>query len=155
MSTLMSGLSNWFMALVPTYGPWLLGLATFLSCLALPVPVSILMLTAGGFVASGDLSGWQITVAALAVAVAVAGAVAGDQVGFGIGRIGGEPLMARIGRVAKAGKLVGRATAQMDRYGAAGVFLTRWLFPVPGPFVNFVAGATGFSRAKFTIWGGW
>ena len=66
MSTLMSGLSNWFMALVPTYGPWLLGLATFLSCLALPVPVSILMLTAGGFVASGDLSGWQITVAALA-----------------------------------------------------------------------------------------
>ena len=82
------------------------------------------------------------------------GALAGDQVGFGIGRIGGEPLMARIGRDAKAGKLVGRATAQMDRYGAAGVFLTRWLFPVPGPFVNFVAGATGFSRAKFTIWGG-
>ena len=40
----------------------------------------------------------------------------------------------------------------MQRYGAVGVFLTRWLFPLPGPFVNFVAGATGFSWTKFTIW---
>lgn len=81
----MNALSGWLLGLVPTYGPWLIGASTFLSCLALPVPVSILMLTAGGFVASGDLGALQIVVAALA------GEVLGDQAGFRIGRIGGGP----------------------------------------------------------------
>lgn len=143
----LTGLSDALLALVPTYGPWLMGLATFLSCLALPVPVSLLMLTAGGFVASGDLAAGQITAAALA------GAVAGDQLGFGIGRWGGEPLLARIGREPKAGKLIGKASAQMQRRGAAGVFLTRWLFSAVGPYVNFAAGATAFPWARFTFWG--
>lgn len=143
----MGGLSDWVLALVPTDGPWLLGLGTFLSCLALPVPVSMLLLKAGGFVASGDLSAVQITGAALV------GAVAGDQVGFGVGRIGGEPLLARIGRDPKMGKLVGKATDQMQRRGAVGVFLTRWLFSAVGPYVNFAAGSTGFPWAKFTAWG--
>ena len=143
----MSGFSNWLLALVPTYGPWLMGTATFLSCLALPVPVSILMLTAGGFVAAGDLSGWQITGSALA------GAVAGDQAGFGIGRYGGERLLARIARDPTAGKLVARASEQMQRRGSIGVFLTRFLFSAVGPYVNFAAGATAFSWTRFTIWG--
>lgn len=143
----LSGLSDTLLALVPTYGPWLLGLATFLSCLALPVPVSLLMLTAGGFVASGDLIGWQVMGAALA------GAVAGDQVGYRVGRYGGEPLLARIGRDPKLGKLVDRASDQMHRRGPLGVFLTRWLFSAVGPYVNFAAGSTGYSWSRFTIWG--
>ena len=41
-------MTDWLLALVPTYGLWLLAAATFLSCLAIPIPVSILMLAAGG-----------------------------------------------------------------------------------------------------------
>jgi membrane protein DedA with SNARE-associated domain len=41
--------------LLPVWGGWLLFVATFLSCLALPVPSSLLMLGAGAFAASGDL----------------------------------------------------------------------------------------------------
>ena len=44
------------LALVPHYGPWVLAIATFLSCLALPAPASLLMIAGGAFVASGDLS---------------------------------------------------------------------------------------------------
>ena len=80
---MMADLTNWLLALVPTYGLWLLASVTFLACLALPVPCSILMLTAGGFVASGDLVLWQVLAAALS------GAVLGDQIGYRIGLYGG------------------------------------------------------------------
>lgn len=68
-------MTEWLLGLVPVHGGWLLAVATFLSCLALPIPASILMLAAGGFAAAGDL-----TLAGSAGA-ALAGAVAGDQAG--------------------------------------------------------------------------
>ena len=46
-------MTDWLLALVPQYGLWLLAATTFCSCLALPFPASILMMTAGGFVAAG------------------------------------------------------------------------------------------------------
>ena len=49
-------MTDWLLALVPQYGLWLLAATTFFSCLALPFPASIMMLTAGGFVAAGDLA---------------------------------------------------------------------------------------------------
>ena len=69
-------MTDWLLALVPQYGVWLLVACTFLSCLGLPIPASILMLTAGGFVAAGDLS------LTGNVAAALGGAVAGDQAGY-------------------------------------------------------------------------
>jgi membrane-associated protein len=144
---MMAELSSWLLALVPTYGNGLMALATFLSCLALPVPCSILMLTAGGFVAAGDLVAWQVTASALA------GGVMGDQTGFQIGRAGGAALLARLGREPGRRKLLDRAVRLMDRRGSLGIFLTRWLFAPVGPWANFAAGASGFGWLRFTIWG--
>ncbi len=143
----MSDLSDWLLALVPGYGPWAVGVATYLSCLAVPVPVSILMLTAGGFVTAGDLPAWQV------IAAALTGAVAGDQTGYGIGRAGGEPLLERLGHDPKIGTLLARARDLMQRRGAIGIFLTRWLFSPVGPYANFVAGSTRYSWIRFTVWG--
>ena len=42
-------MSDWLLALLPDYGLWILALATYLSCLAVPMPASLLMLAAGGF----------------------------------------------------------------------------------------------------------
>ena len=77
-------MTDWLLAAVPGYGPWLVAAVTFLSCLALPVPASLLMLAAGGFAAAGDLALWQVAGGALA------GAVAGDQAGL-LGGAGGRP----------------------------------------------------------------
>ena len=41
-------MTDWLLALVPQYGLWLLFFVTLFSCLALPLPASIMMLTAGG-----------------------------------------------------------------------------------------------------------
>lgn len=49
-------MSDTLLQLLATYGAPLLALTTFASCLALPVPSSLMMLAAGAFVASGDLS---------------------------------------------------------------------------------------------------
>jgi membrane-associated protein len=51
-------------ALVPTYGPYLILACVFLSCLAVPLPSSLLVLASGGFAASGDLEVWAVGLAA-------------------------------------------------------------------------------------------
>lgn len=116
-------------------------------CLAQPVPCSILMLTAGSFVAAGDLVGRQLS------ALALAGGVLGDQTGFRIGRVGGSGLLGRRGRDAGRKQLSDRAMGLMDRRGSLGIFLARWLFAPVSPWANFAAGATGFSWLRFTVWG--
>jgi membrane-associated protein len=140
-------MTDWLLALVPSYGLWLLAAVTFCSCLALPIPASILMLAAGGFVAAGDLELFAT------LGAAAAGGIAGDQLGFWAGRWLGAPVLARLRRDPAREKLLGRAVAMMDQRGAIGVFLTRWLFSPLGPWVNLTAGSTGFGWRRFTLAG--
>lgn len=140
-------MTDWLLGLVPQYGLWLLAATTFLSCLALPIPASILMLTAGGFAAAGDLVLWQALLAALA------GAVAGDQLGYWAGRGLGAGLLARLRADPGRDRLLARADALMDRRGVLAVFLTRWLLSPLGPWVNLVAGSTRYGWPRFTAAG--
>jgi membrane-associated protein len=135
------------LALVPVWGVWLVAVATFASCLAMPIPSSLIMLAAGGFVASGDLTGWQVATAALM------GAVLGDQTGFVLGRAGGAPLVARLRRTPRRAALITDAEAMIARHGGIGVFLTRWLMSPLGPYVNFLAGAARMDHGRFTVSG--
>ncbi len=139
-------MTDWVLAAVPIYGPWLVAIVTFLSCLALPVPASILMLTAGGFAAAGDLVLWQV------VAGALLGAVAGDQAGYWAARLGGAALLDRAATGARAA-LIARAQALIAAKGAMAVFLSRWLVSPLGPYANLVTGATRFGWLTFTIAG--
>jgi membrane protein DedA with SNARE-associated domain len=131
-------------ALVPQYGGWVLFAVTFLSCLAVPFPASLVMLAAGAFVASGDLSG------AAVVAGALGGAVLGDQMGYAAGRIGGGWLVARLSRRPAAAVWLGRAVARMDARAGRTIFLSRWLVSALGPYVNLAAGAARVRWGRFT-----
>ncbi len=134
-------------ALVPVWGVALIVVSTFLSCLAVPVPTSILMLGAGGFVASGDLGMAEVFLGALA------GAVAGDQTGYQIGRLLGSGWIDRLRGHRRFGKTVVGALDILDQRGGTGVFLSRWLFSPLGPYVNFAAGAARFPWRRFTVAG--
>jgi membrane protein DedA with SNARE-associated domain len=140
-------MTDWLLALVPQYGLWLLAATTFFSCLALPVPASILMLTAGGFAAAGDLVLWQAFVAA------AAGGIAGDQLGYWAGRGFGGSVLARLRQDAGRDRLLAKADAMMDRRGMIAVFLTRWLVSPLGPYVNVIAGSTRYGWPRFTAAG--
>ena len=129
---------------MPQYGLWLLAATTFLSCLALPFPASILMLTAGGFAAAGDLVLWQ------AFCAAAAGGIAGDQLGYWAGRGFGATSLARLRKDTGRDKLLAKADALMDRRGVLAVFLSRWLVSPLGPYVNLIAGSTRYAWGRFT-----
>lgn len=133
-------------ALVTGYGALVIFASSFLSCLALPIPTSLMMLSGGAFVASGDLAAWQVVLAAWG------GAILGDQTGYLIGRRGGAPLAARLARTPARRAVLDRAQRLVDRRGGLGVFLSTWLFAPLGPWVNFIAGTTGLGWLRFTIW---
>jgi len=135
------------LALVPHYGLYIVALATFFSCLALPIPSSLIMLTAGAFVAAGDLA---MTATA---GLAFGGAVLGDQAGFRIGARGGTLLQRFSGRGGKSAELIARAHRLADRWGGPGVFFSRWLISPLGPYMNFVTGAARMDWLRFTLWG--
>ena len=137
-------MTDWLLGLVPQYGIYLLAAATFASCLALPVPASILMIAAGGFVATGDLS------LAASSGAALAGALAGDQAGYLVGRWGGSRLIDRLSARAEP---LASATAFLATRGGIAVFLSRWLAAALGPYVNVAAGAAGLPWLRFTLWG--
>ena len=140
-------MTDWLLALVPQYGLWLLAATTFFSCLALPFPASIMMLTAGGFVAAGDLALLPT------LAAAAGGGIAGDQLGFWAGRKFGSPLLDRVRRDPARDKLLQKAVAMLEAKGIVAVFLTRWLFSPLGPWINLVTGSTGYGWHRFTAAG--
>ncbi|CUH78523.1 DedA family protein [Tropicibacter naphthalenivorans] len=138
-------MTDTLLAMVPHYGAWIVLVATFFSCLALPMPSSLIMLAAGAFAAAGELS------LMASVGAAWGGAVVGDQTGYAIGAKGGAPLVQRLKRRKKAAETILRAEAMLHRRGVSTVFLTRWLFSPLGPYVNFVGGATDLPWRHFTI----
>lgn len=135
------------LALVPVWGGWLIMAVTFLSCLALPMPASLVMLAGGAFTASGDLS-----LAAVAGA-ALVGAVAGDQTGYLLARTGGSRAWDRLAIRPGAAAMLTRAVADLARRDLVAIFLSRWLFSPLGPYVNFAAGMTRLDWRRFTLAG--
>lgn len=131
-------MSDWVLALVPNYGLILIFATTLLSCLALPVPSSLIMLSAGGFAASGELILLETGLAAFA------GAILGDTIGFIIGRRAAGLVERKAGKLTKARSLI-------QRRGSLGVFLSRWLVSPLGPYVNLVAGAGGLAFPRFIL----
>jgi membrane protein DedA with SNARE-associated domain len=133
---------------IPVWRLWLVGAATFLSCLALPVPASLVMLAAGAFAAAGDLP------LPGTLAAALAGALSGDQAGYWIGRRWGGELLARVGRSAAGGpEAIARARQLLRTRGGTGVFPSRWLVSPLGPWVNLAAGAGRLEWSRFALWG--
>ncbi len=132
-------------SLISTYGPTAILASAFLSCLALPIPTSLMMLAGGAFAAAGDLEIVNVML------FAYVGAVVGDQAGFAIGRHGGTRLLARLTRSTARRAVFDRAQRLIERHGGIGVFLSTWAVAPLGPWVNFAAGATGLSWLRFAI----
>jgi membrane protein DedA with SNARE-associated domain len=133
---------------VSDYGIWVIGIATLLSCFALPLPASLMMMAGGAFAAAGDIVLWQVCIAAFM------GAVAGDQTGYWAARrFGGDRIWARLARRKSSSQLLGQAERLLDKRGGWAVYLTRWLFSPLGPYVNLIAGATKMPWQRFLLAG--
>src|SRR5258708_36859500 len=112
----------------------------------IPLPISMMLVAAGSFVELGEMKLWQVIV------VASAGAVIGDQIGYALGRWGGDRVVERIRRRGKGMARIAQAQAFAERWGALGIFLTRWLITPLGPGLNLTSGIAGYPWTRFFIW---
>lgn len=132
--------------LVSVWGVPIIFTSTFLSCLFLPIPSSLMMLAGGAFVAAGDLGMAEVAGAAWL------GAVLGDQAGYRIGRRGGETVILRLSENPSRARLLKRAERVVKRHGGLAVFFSRWAFSQIGPWVNVIAGAARLNQWRFAAW---
>ncbi|MDH4412149.1 MAG: VTT domain-containing protein [Rhizobium sp.] len=140
-------LTETLLASLPSYGLSLLALVVAVSCLGAPLPASIVMMLMGALAAAGDFTLWIV------IAVALASAVAGDQLGYLLGRTAGRRLVPLVARNPARRRAIERAEREMEQRGNVAVFLTRWLLSPLGPYLNLMAGASGFSWLRFTLAG--
>jgi len=139
-------LSETLLLAFSTYGLPALFVVTVMAAVGLPLPVTLLLIVVGSFVAQGDLN--IVTVVAL---VSLA-AVFGDQLGYAIGRWSGERLVVRVTDRLGGAERMTQAAAAVARWGSLSVFLTRWLMTPLGPVLNLTCGITRFSYPTFLVW---
>jgi undecaprenyl-diphosphatase len=110
------------------------------------VPGETALIVAGALAAQGRLE------LPLVVLVAATAAIVGDNVGYSLGRRGLRPLLDRPGRwSARRQRLIVRGEAYFRRYGAATVFVGRWL-PGLRVFASWLAGADRMPWPRFLLW---
>ncbi len=135
------------LALFALYG--LPGICVILAAgqFGVPLPTSILLMTAGALIADGDLTATQV------FAWALAGAVLGDQSGYAVARFGGRSLLDRVfkGGASDTGSFA-RAERFSARWGGFGVFFSRWLVSPLGPWINLTSGLARYHWGKFLFW---
>lgn len=140
-------MSETILSLVADYGIFIVFCVTFASCLALPVPSSVLMLTSGGFAATGDLNLVSV------LGAAFSGAILGDNTGYWIARGAGTRLSDWLAANKKRAALRQKSEAFMTKWGGSSVFFSCWLVAPLGPYINYVSGITKFNWLRFAAWG--
>jgi len=117
-----------------------------ISSIGVPFPVCLMLVAAGSFVAQGEMNLWQVII------VASMASVLGDQIGYAVARWGGRLLVARISRKMGWEASILKAEAHAKRWGALGIFLSRWLVTPLGPWLNVTSGIAEYSWPRFILW---
>jgi len=132
--------------LVATYGVWAVLFFVSIESMGVPVPGETMLLVAAVYAGATH----QLSIAVVIAAAAVA-AIVGDNLGYLIGRLGGERLLRRVGPVLHltAGRLtMGRYLFQ--RHGGKAVFFGRFV-AVLRVFAAFLAGTTRMPWRRFAL----
>jgi membrane-associated protein len=133
------------LALVPDYGLLLVFLVVVLACVAIPVPASMLVLTAGSFAAVGDLA---LVSVVLTTFVAF---LVGDQIAFLIARKLGPRLIEPMTKSSRIAPVLARSQTLLHKRGKAAVLLSHTVLSPTCPYVTCLSGAGGLSWRAFSL----
>ena len=133
------------LALISTYGLWVIFITILLGCLAIPLPGSMLVLAAGSFAAAGDI---DLT---YAFAAAFGGYMTGDQTAYRIARLAGPPLVKRLESSKRAGPMIEKAQGHLRKHGVLAIFLSRTFITPMAPWMSYLCGAAKFKWLLFTL----
>lgn len=134
------------LAALSSFGAPALFVIVAVASVGVPLPVTLLLIVTGSLAAQGAMNIW------LAIVLASVGSVAGDQIGYAVGRWGGKALVKRFHGLLGDPERLKKLDARAERWGAAGIFFSRWLVSPLGPWVNFASGAREYSWLRFTAW---
>lgn len=132
------------LALVPDYGLILIFGVVLMACMAVPLPASVLVLTSGSFVASGDLSLGPVLLTGFTAYLI------GDQLAFAIASKVGPRLLAVFERSERTAPVLHKSRALLQRRGTLAVFLSHTIFSPTCPYISYLSGAGGLSWRNFT-----
>ncbi len=128
------------------YGYWAVAALLLLESAGLPLPGETILLLAS-FLAYSEHElqlPWVILVGTVAT-------TAGGEFGFALGRHGGRPLIERYRHVFSIrAETVARGDRLFERYGAATIFLARFIFGMR-VLGSLLAGALHMPRRKFAL----
>ncbi len=110
------------------------------------MPGTLFLLAMGSFVREGDVELRDVLLLSLTAVVL------GDQLGYLIGRIAGRRAVNAFSRRFEGGNAIRRAEAFTTRWGAPGIFFSRWLVTALGPWVNLSSGVTEYTWPRFLFW---
>jgi membrane protein DedA with SNARE-associated domain len=139
-------LTDQLLAVISSYGLPALFAVIAIAAVGVPLPVTLALVAAGSFVELGEMRLWQVII------VGSSAAVLGDQVGFLMGRWGGSRIEARLRKTKSGADKIAQARAFSERWGGAGIFLSRWLVTPLGPWLNLTSGMTDYSWRRFFFW---
>lgn len=140
-------IDQWIESVPPTSVYALVALIIGVESIGIPLPGEIALVTASVMAASGVVNPWWVAICA------IAGAVIGDSIGYSIGRKGGKPLFAKLGR--KFPKHFGpdhleTAERAFQKWGMWAVFFGRFI-ALLRIFAGPLAGALRMPYWKFLI----
>jgi len=138
--------SDYFLSMLGVYGAPALFAVLLIGAIGVPMPATLLLLAAGSFVEQGELNLWPVLV------LASAGAIIGDNIGYALGRWGGERAARTFSRLVGGEQQLKHAEHWLRRWEGASVFLTRWLFTPLGPLVNLMSGASRYPWPRFLLY---
>ena len=127
-------ITDQLLAALSLYGlPVLFGVLV-ISCAGVPFPISLMLVAAGSFVEQGEMNLWPVLI------VASAGRKGGRHAALWLTRWTGDESNIR------------KAEAFTKRWGAAGIFFSRWLVTPLGPWLNFTSGIAAYPWTRFLFW---
>jgi membrane protein DedA with SNARE-associated domain len=150
--TLLALFSSFVTDEIARYGYLAIFVLMVLESACVPIPSEVTMLFGGALVSAPFLAP-ELRLSLIPVVLAgTAGNLIGSWLAYGVGYLGGRPLVDRFGRyLLLRPHEIERAHGWFERYGPRIVFLGR-LLPVVRTFVSLPAGVARMNVARFTLY---
>ena len=138
-------MTDLLLALLPTYGLYIIASITIIAALGVPLPSSVVALTSGGLAATGDLVLLEVLLTTF-FAFAV-----GDQLAYTLGRLAKPEWIEKLRESKMVGPLVQRSETFYHKRGLMAILLSRTVMSSIGPYIAYFCGAMQMKRARFTL----
>lgn len=152
----MTELLSWIMGSIRAYGPWSVFIGVIIESVIVPIPSPLVIMGAGFILIRPELSasGALLPILLLIVLPGSVASTLGAYIGYGIGYLGGKPLVGRWQGFLGFGWQEVEAMERRFRAGHvnASIFFLRALPICPLSVISAAAGLIRLPLGRFSLW---